>query len=250
MSLDPKTAAVLGDGAWGSAIALNLHSNGLKTSLWGPFPENIELMKGRKENVKFLPGVPLPEGLSLESSLEKAIEGASIIVLASPSQFMRGTLEKFKPFYKGQSLVSLAKGIENGSLKRMEELCAGGRAPNTGVLALDEFAAELKSGEAKAYSLVYCVNNVAPYAIDAIKASGFSVPQDFSMLCYGASEPCLFEGLQPDYFDVAGSVRPHIVEWLRMRLARHDRTASFRKAVEMRIVQGQTVVRPGKEMKP
>ena len=118
-------AVVLGDGAWGTALALVLHANGNDVCLWGPFAENIELVRVKRENVKFLPGVPVPEGLRLESDIAKAVAGAKIVVLASPSQYMRATLERFKPHFdrQGQILVNIAKGIENDSLKRMSELC-------------------------------------------------------------------------------------------------------------------------------
>ena len=55
--------AVLGDGAWGTALALTLCSNGHDVSLWGVFPENLEAMERDRENRRFLPGVPLPQEL-------------------------------------------------------------------------------------------------------------------------------------------------------------------------------------------
>jgi len=130
---DPAfNVAVLGDGAWGTALALTLLSNGRKVRLWGPFPENLKLMAERHENVKFLPGVKLPEGLELESDIAAAVEGTGMLVLAAPSQYMRGTLERLKPRFdaKSQILVNIAKGIENESLKRMSELCAETLGPS------------------------------------------------------------------------------------------------------------------------
>jgi glycerol-3-phosphate dehydrogenase (NAD(P)+) len=81
-------------------------------------------MKAARENAKFLRGVPLPEGLGLEADLAKACGGVEMVVLASPSQYMRPLLERFKPhFRKGsQILVNVAKGIEVDSLKSMGEL--------------------------------------------------------------------------------------------------------------------------------
>lgn len=118
-------AAVLGDGAWGTALALVLQANGREVRLWGPFPENLELIKAKRENVKFLPGVPVPDGLAVEPDIAKAVAGAEIVVLASPSQYMRSTLQRFKPHFDRERhvLVNIAKGIENDSLKRMSELC-------------------------------------------------------------------------------------------------------------------------------
>lgn len=118
-------AAVLGDGAWGTALALTLHWNKRHVSIWGPFPENLKEIKRKAENAKFLPGIPIPPEIALEQELGEAVKGASIIVLASPSQYMRGTLESLKPHFDKERhlLVNVSKGIENGSLKRMGELC-------------------------------------------------------------------------------------------------------------------------------
>jgi len=115
---------VLSDGGWGTAIALLLCCNGHDVTLWGPFPEYIDAMKVEKENYKFLPGVPLDERLKLSADVAESVSGAKYIFLASPSQFARTTLEKLKPFYSGQLVISVAKGIENGTLKRMSEVCA------------------------------------------------------------------------------------------------------------------------------
>jgi glycerol-3-phosphate dehydrogenase (NAD(P)+) len=115
---------ILSDGGWGTSIAFLLCNNGHNVTIWGPFPEYIEEMKSTKENKKFLKGYTLPESLTLESSMEKAVENAELIVLASPSQFMRGCLENFKPFFKKEQhlLVDVAKGIENETLFRMSEV--------------------------------------------------------------------------------------------------------------------------------
>ena len=114
---------VLSDGAWGTVLALLLLDNGHKTSLWGPFPDYIAEMKRTGENPKFLPGAKLNPDLVLEDDIEKAVDGCDLLVLASPSQYLRATLNKLKPHLRhGQVLVNVAKGIENESLKRMSEL--------------------------------------------------------------------------------------------------------------------------------
>ncbi|OGV38680.1 MAG: glycerol-3-phosphate dehydrogenase [Lentisphaerae bacterium GWF2_45_14] len=116
---------VLSDGGWGTAIALLLCGNGHDVVLWGPFPEYIEEMKAKKENSRFLAGVPLDEKLVLSTDIADAVSGAKYIYLASPSQYARSTLEKLRPFYKPEQLIiSVAKGIENGTLKRMSEVCS------------------------------------------------------------------------------------------------------------------------------
>ena len=117
--------AVLSDGAWGTALALTLINNGHEVIQWGPFPEYICELRNSHRNERFLPGIPLPDNLQFSDDVRVAVEDAEIIVLASPSQFMRQTLEKLAPFYSSeQILVNVAKGIEMGSLKRMSELCS------------------------------------------------------------------------------------------------------------------------------
>ncbi len=117
-------AAVLGDGAWGTALSLVLHANGHRTTLWGAFRDNIERIRRDAENRQFLPGVPLPPEILPTDSMEEAAADADLIVLASPSQYLRGTLEKLKPFFRRdrQIITDISKGIETGTLLRMSEL--------------------------------------------------------------------------------------------------------------------------------
>ncbi len=119
-----RRITVLGDGAWGTALALTLLDNGHEVTLWGPFPENLAEIEHSHCN-KFLKGVELPADLKVCAEIGKAVDKAEILVLAAPSQYQRGTLEKLAPvFRKEQHLpVNIAKGIETGSLKRMSELC-------------------------------------------------------------------------------------------------------------------------------
>ena len=120
-----RKVAVLSDGAWGTAIALLLNQRGLEVAMWGPFPENIREIRKTGENKKFLPGTKIPSEIKLCEEIGETATDADLIVLASPSQYMRGTLGKLKPFFrKEQILVNLAKGIETSSLKRMSELCS------------------------------------------------------------------------------------------------------------------------------
>ncbi|MBT3287608.1 MAG: NAD(P)-dependent glycerol-3-phosphate dehydrogenase [Victivallales bacterium] len=116
--------AVLSDGGWGTALALVLHGNGHDVRLWGPFPEYIQEMRESRENTRYLPGKPLPESFVLEEDLRRAVADTEQIVLAAPSQYLRGLLEKLARvgLPDGTILVNVAKGIEVGSLKRMSEV--------------------------------------------------------------------------------------------------------------------------------
>ena len=115
--------AVLSDGAWGTALALTLLSNGHQVAQWGPFPDYIREIRVSRRNNRFLGGVELPPELELTEKMYEAVDGTEMIILAAPSQYMRGTLEQLAPIYSGQILVNVSKGIENATRKRMSELC-------------------------------------------------------------------------------------------------------------------------------
>jgi len=116
-------AAVLGDGGWGTAISVLLNKKGHDATLWGAFPDYVKVLKEKKENVKFLPGIPLPETLYLTSDLEQAIAKNELLVFAIPTQYLRNILYKIKPeVFKGKTIVSVAKGIEKKTLLRPSEI--------------------------------------------------------------------------------------------------------------------------------
>lgn len=118
--------SVLSDGGWGTALSSVLCDNGHAVTLWGPFPDNIAVMRQTRRNERFLAGVELPAALELETDLAKACAGAQLVVLAAPSQFMRGMLTKLRDIPRSPDLiyVNVAKGIETESGKRMSELVA------------------------------------------------------------------------------------------------------------------------------
>jgi len=120
---DKKRIAVIGDGGWGTTLAVLLSKKGFDVSLWGAFPEYTEIVRQSRENVKFLPGIKIPANVLLTHSMEDAMSGRDIVVLAVPSQFMRGVLMKLKMHnISKKSFVSVTKGVENETLKRMSEV--------------------------------------------------------------------------------------------------------------------------------
>ncbi len=124
--------SILGDGGWGTTLALLLAEKGYEVRLWGAFPEYVEEIRRKRENVKFLPGFRIPEKVRLTPDIHEACRQADIAVLAAPSQFMRGVLKKIgKTGLRHLSFVSVAKGIETKSLKTMSQVVADelGRVP-------------------------------------------------------------------------------------------------------------------------
>lgn len=115
--------AVLGDGGWGTTLAIHLHALGHRVTWWGAFPEHVQVLRRRRANVKFLPGIRIPRALPITADLAEAVESARIIVLAVPSQYLRGVVQRLKGrVHTDQIFVSAAKGIERGTLKRMTQI--------------------------------------------------------------------------------------------------------------------------------
>lgn len=114
---------IIGDGAWGTALALNLLRNRHQVTLWGAFPDYLDAISKRGENYKFLPGVSLPKELRLCSDIEEAADQAEIILLATPTQFLRGTLKRLAPSFRPEKpIINVAKGIEVDSWKRISQI--------------------------------------------------------------------------------------------------------------------------------
>ncbi|MGR3179016.1 MAG: NAD(P)H-dependent glycerol-3-phosphate dehydrogenase [Candidatus Anammoxibacter sp.] len=116
---------IVGNGGWGTALAILLQKKGYNVTLWGHSPEYVECLKEKRENTKFLKGVSLPKELALTSDLSVAAEGLYLIVSATPSLYLRKVIERLKPFYvPGTKIVSVTKGIEIGSFMRASEIIA------------------------------------------------------------------------------------------------------------------------------
>ncbi len=116
--------SVLGDGGWGTTLAILLSQKGFSVSLWGAFPEYVKLLKAKRINSRFLPGVKIPAQIEITSDLKAAISEKDLIVFAIPSQYIRGILKNIKNlgFSRDCAYVSVSKGIEIGSLKRISEI--------------------------------------------------------------------------------------------------------------------------------
>jgi len=117
--------AVIGAGAWGTALARVLASGSESVLLWTWQEGHAEAMRRDHENREFFPEFPLPENLRATSNLEEALTGADLVLVSVPSQVVRGVLEQAKPWLANAScIVSATKGIEEGSLKLMSEVAS------------------------------------------------------------------------------------------------------------------------------
>jgi glycerol-3-phosphate dehydrogenase (NAD(P)+) len=116
-------AAVLGAGSWGTAFAQVLADAGTETILWARRPEIATAISDNRENPDYLPGIKLAGRLRATSDPEEAVRDADIVVLAVPSQTLRANLTSFAPLLPREAiLLSLMKGVELGTDKRMTEV--------------------------------------------------------------------------------------------------------------------------------
>ena len=105
--------AVLGAGAWGTALARVLSLNGNPVVLWGHDPERLAGINRTRQNARYLPDVTLPEAIRCEPDIERAVEGAECIVLAVPSKAFRSVSGQIGSF--AGVVASVTKGIEYDS---------------------------------------------------------------------------------------------------------------------------------------
>src|SRR3954449_6525731 len=91
----PTTFAILGDGAWGTTIAILLAARPEhRVRLWSARPENARLLRERRENVNLLPGVPIPESVELTEDIEPAVADTDLLVCAVPTVYLRETIQR------------------------------------------------------------------------------------------------------------------------------------------------------------
>lgn len=116
---------VLGAGSWGTTFAKVMADSGREVTLWARRGAVSDAIEHHRENAEYLPGVRLPDTLRSTSDPRIALDGAHTVVLAVPSQSLRHNLAAWSSLLPPDAtLVSLAKGVELGTLKRMSEVIA------------------------------------------------------------------------------------------------------------------------------
>lgn len=120
-----KAVAILGTGAWGTANALLLAQNGVEVRFWGRRPDHVSVLAQDRENPTLLPGVRIPPEIRITAEAREALRGAACAAIAIPTQHIRETLGRIQDLVpEGVPLVSLAKGMEVGSLLRPSQVIA------------------------------------------------------------------------------------------------------------------------------
>lgn len=116
---------ILGDGAWGTALARVAVLRTHNVTLWGHDAEYLEQVRARKENFKYLPGVSLSPLLNYEADFDKAVRKADLVICAVPTIYLRTVLSPHRgAIPPNVGVISLTKGIEQGTLKRPTEIIA------------------------------------------------------------------------------------------------------------------------------
>lgn len=151
MSKSIKNISVIGDGGWGTTLAVHLAKKNYSLRLWGPFPAYVRRVGKSRYNTKFLPGIHLPQNITLTENLEEAIREADLIVFAIPSKYANAILKKIKKTKVDLSckiLLSVTKGIDTEKLLRMSETLKNelGNNVNIAVLSGPTIAMEVAKG--------------------------------------------------------------------------------------------------------
>ncbi len=150
---------VMGAGSWGTAFCIILADAGNDVTLWGRRAEVCDQINESRENADYLHGIQLPPAVSATPDPEKALAGAEVVVLAVPSQNLRDNLHGWAELIPDDAvMVSLMKGVELGSLKRMSEVIAeetGAAADRIAVVSGPNLAKEIARREPAA-SVVAC----------------------------------------------------------------------------------------------
>ena len=174
--------AVIGAGAWGTALAIVLGRKGThKIQLWANEAEVVQSISKSRINEHFLPGFVLPEPVTATGDLITALDGAEIVVSVMPSQHCRALFKRMAPSLRREILfVSCTKGLEDGTLLRMTEVITdvlGTRnfAPRIGALSGPSFAKEVARGDPTAVTVASIDSPVASEIQQAFNDSRFRV---------------------------------------------------------------------------
>ncbi len=170
---------VFGTGSWGTAFALVLADAGTDVVMWGRRPELCEAVNRTRRNPDYLPDIELPPAIRATPEPAEAADGVDLVVLAVPSQTLRANLTNWALQLPGSAvLVSLMKGIELGTAKRMSEVIrevAGAGSDRVAVVSGPNLAREIAQRQPAA-SVVACADESVARRIQQACHSPFFRP--------------------------------------------------------------------------
>ncbi|EER47257.1 NAD(P)H-dependent glycerol-3-phosphate dehydrogenase [Actinobacillus minor NM305] len=155
-SMYSAPVTILGAGSYGTALAIALSRNGHKTYLWGHQAEAMQVLAQDRENKAFLPNIPFPEALEIESDLAQALSKANDLLIVVPSHVFADVLKTMKPFIRPEHRIMWAtKGLERDTGRLLQEVALQilGENHPLAVLSGPTFAKELAEGLPTAISL-------------------------------------------------------------------------------------------------
>ena len=115
--------SIIGAGSWGTALAVLLHNNGNEVTNWSVIPEEVTMLREKRQHETKLPGVVLAPEIDVTGDLKEAMTGRDVLVLAVPSPFTRSTAHSMSEFCtEGQIIVDVAKGIEDNTLMTLSQI--------------------------------------------------------------------------------------------------------------------------------
>jgi glycerol-3-phosphate dehydrogenase (NAD(P)+) len=170
-----KRLAVVGAGAWGTALAVLAQRAEATVTLWARDLEIAAAINDLHENPNYLPGIPLDPAITATSDIEAAVESADAVLLAVPAQFLRGVLGALRRgLTRGLPVLHCAKGLETGTLATMSQIGAE-LLPESpcAVLSGPSFAAEVARNLPTAVTIASTETAVAGLFIAALGSSRF-----------------------------------------------------------------------------
>ena len=161
-----RSVAVIGGGAWGTALAIHLTRAGYAPRLWVYVPELLALMIRTRENPWYLPGVPLPDGVRPLGGLAEAVANAGLVIVAVPSHVVRRVVTDLAPTLAPAAyVVAATKGIEGERFARVSEVLSEAlplpQRERVAVLSGPTFALEVAQGRPTAAVLAAAAGAVA-----------------------------------------------------------------------------------------
>ncbi|OBH03348.1 MULTISPECIES: NAD(P)H-dependent glycerol-3-phosphate dehydrogenase [unclassified Mycobacterium] len=182
MAGSERAVAVMGAGAWGTALAKVLADaagTAAEVKLWARRSEVADEINASRYNQAYLPGTLLPPGIRATTDAGEALAGVTTVLLAVPAQTMRSNLERWAPLVAdGATLVSLAKGIELGTLMRMSQVIVsvtGVDPTQVAVISGPNLASEIAECQPTA-TVVACSDSGRAVAVQRMLNSGYFRP--------------------------------------------------------------------------
>jgi glycerol-3-phosphate dehydrogenase (NAD(P)+) len=163
--------AVFSAGSWGTAFGMVLADAGNEVTLWGRRDDVVEGINSKHENLDYFPGIELPASIRATTDPATAVDGAEYVVLSVPSQTLRQNLTEWAPIMPPDAVfVSLMKGVELGTTKRMSEVIAevaGAGPERIGVVSGPNLAPEIAQREPAA-SVIACADEDVAHRLQAL----------------------------------------------------------------------------------